>query len=53
MTVQDEIFTWVQGFELWKQELFRRTSASPALSAADRQEVIAMLLGDGDGDSSP
>lgn len=53
MTVQDDIFAWVQGFEPWKQELFRRTSASPTLSAADRQEVIAMLLGEGDGDSSP
>ncbi len=53
MTVQDEIFAWVQGFELWKQELFRRASASPTLAAADRQEVIAMLLGDSDGDSSP
>jgi len=53
VTVQDDIFAWVQGFEPWKQELFRRTSASPTLSAADRQEVIAMLLGEGDGDSSP
>jgi DNA repair ATPase RecN len=53
VTVQDEIFAWVQGFELWKQELFRRASASPTLAAADRQEVIAMLLGDSAGDSSP
>ena len=51
MTVQDEIFAWVQGFEPWKQELFRRASATPALPEADRQEVIAMLLGDSD--SSP
>lgn len=53
MTAQNEIFAWVQGFELWKQELFRRTSASPILSTGDRQEVTAMLLGDGDGHSSP
>lgn len=53
MTVQDEIFAWVQGLDLWKQELFKRASASPTLPAADTQEVIAMLLGGSDGNSFP
>jgi energy-coupling factor transporter ATP-binding protein EcfA2 len=53
VTVQDEIFAWVQGLDLWKQELFKRASASPTLPAADTQEVIAMLLGGSDGNSFP
>lgn len=46
MAVHDKIFEWVQKFEPWKQELFLRTSAAPALAEADVHEVIAMLLGE-------
>jgi hypothetical protein len=44
ISTQDEIFEWVRGLEPWKQELFRRTSASPDLSAEDLQEIATLLL---------
>jgi AAA domain len=53
MTAQDQIFKWVQGFELWKQELFRRTSAAPELSDSDVREVAAILLGESTEASAP
>jgi hypothetical protein len=53
VSVQDEIFEWVQGFEAWKQELFIRASAGPELSESDVGQVAAMLLGEQDGDARP
>jgi hypothetical protein len=47
MSTQDEIFKWVQEFEPWKQELFRRSSVSPDLSAEDVQRIADLLLGQG------
>jgi hypothetical protein len=44
MSTQDEIFKWVQEFEPWKQELFRRSSASPELGAEDVQQIADLLL---------
>jgi hypothetical protein len=44
MSVQQEIFDWVQEFEAWKQELFIRAAAAPELSSKDAQEITAMLL---------
>ncbi|HSK50453.1 MAG TPA: hypothetical protein VK889_08170 [Solirubrobacterales bacterium] len=46
MSIQDEIFKWVQEFDLWKQDLFRRASTSPELSDEDAREVAAILLGE-------
>jgi hypothetical protein len=53
VSIQDEIFKWVQEFEPWKQELFLRASASPELSESDIREVAAMLLGDSVEGSGP
>ena len=47
MSTQDEIFKWVQDFEPWKQELFRRSSATPDLAAEDVGEIADLLLGQG------
>jgi ABC-type molybdenum transport system ATPase subunit/photorepair protein PhrA len=44
---QEEIFKWVQTFELWKQELFRRTAVTPDLPERDVQEIADLLLGKG------
>jgi energy-coupling factor transporter ATP-binding protein EcfA2 len=50
MSVQGEIFEWVQEFGFWKQELFIRAAAAPQFSEKDAEEVAAMLLDeDGDG----
>jgi hypothetical protein len=50
VSVQGEIFEWVQQFEPWKQELFVRAAAAPELTEEDVEEVSAMLLGEqGDG----
>jgi hypothetical protein len=46
VTVQEEIFEWVQQFEPWKQELFIRATASPRLSEADAREIADLLLGE-------
>lgn len=46
MSVQDEIYEWVKGFELWKQELFICASAGPELAEEDLEAVTAMLLGE-------
>lgn len=46
MSVQDEIFEWVQEFEPWKQELFIRAAAAPELSETDAEEVASMMLGE-------
>ena len=46
MSVQEEIFEWVQGFESWKQELFIRAAAAPELSEGDAEEIAAMVLGE-------
>ena len=53
MSVQQEIFDWVQGFEPWKQELFIRAAAAPQLDEGDAGEIAAMLLGEGDGHARP
>lgn len=44
MSIQDEIFEWVQEFDLWKQDLFRRASAATELGEEDVREVVALLL---------
>lgn len=44
MTVQDEIYEWVKGFESWKQELFICAAATPKLAQEDLEAVTAMLL---------
>lgn len=46
MSVQDEIFEWVQSFESWKQELFVCAASSPQLGEADAEAVAKMLLGE-------
>lgn len=46
LSVQEEIFKWVQEFESWKQELFIRAAASPELSETDAERVASMLLGE-------
>jgi ABC-type multidrug transport system ATPase subunit len=46
VSVQDEIFGWVQGFEPWKQELFIRAAAAPDLGDGSAEEIAAMLLGE-------
>ncbi len=46
MSVQEEIFEWVQEFEPWKQELFIRAAASPELSEVDAEEVASMVAGE-------
>lgn len=46
MSIQDEIFEWVQGFEAWKQELFIRAASTPSLSEKDAEVVAGMLLGE-------
>ena len=46
MSVQDEIFEWVQSFESWKQELFVCAASSPQLGEADAEVVAKMLLGE-------
>jgi ABC-type transport system involved in cytochrome c biogenesis ATPase subunit len=50
VSVQGEIFEWVQEFDSWKQELFIRAAAAPELAEGDAEEIVAMLLGEqGDG----
>lgn len=46
LSVQEEIFEWVQEFEPWKQELFLRVATNPELSEGDAEEIAAMLLGE-------
>jgi hypothetical protein len=46
VTVQEEIFKWVQQFEPWKQELFVRATAAPQLAEADAEEIADLLLGE-------
>jgi energy-coupling factor transporter ATP-binding protein EcfA2 len=46
MTVQDQIFEWVQAFDAWKQELFIRAAAAPEIAEGDAEEIAAMLLGE-------
>lgn len=45
MTVQQEIFEWVQEFDPWKQELFIRAAAAPKLGDDEAEEIADMLLG--------
>lgn len=53
MSTQDAIFKWVQEFEPWKQELFRRSSASPDLSVEDVRQIADLLLEQGTATSEP
>lgn len=53
MSIQDEIFDWVQGFEPWKQELFIRAASGPSLGEEDAKEIAAMLLGEQAEDARP
>ena len=53
LSVQDEIFDWVQEFEPWKQDLFIRAAAGPELAEGDAEEIATMLLGDQSDDIRP
>jgi hypothetical protein len=53
VSIQDEIFDWVQGFERWKQELFIRAASSPSLGEEDAEEIAGMLLGEQAEDARP
>jgi hypothetical protein len=53
MSVQGEVFKWVQSFEPWKQELFIRAAAAPELTEADAEQVADLMLDDGDGNVKP
>lgn len=53
MSMQDEIYEWVQEFDPWKQELFIRAASSPSLDADDAEEIASILLGEQDEDARP
>jgi len=53
LSIQDEIFEWVQQFDPWKQELFIRAAAAPELPLKDAEEIAAMLLGEQDQAARP
>jgi recombinational DNA repair ATPase RecF len=46
VSIQDDIYRWVRGFDPWKQELYLRAAAGPEISQADVGEVTGMLLGE-------
>ncbi len=53
MSLQDEIFGYVQNTPPWKQELYLRVAVSPTLSAEDVRAVAHMLLGEAAGSPGP
>lgn len=44
VTVQDEIFAWVAGFEPWKQDLFLHAAATQDLTDAQVARAVGLLL---------